>query len=186
MFKIDIDAEGIQRAASSIAHIPGAIIKARKFALNKAEQAMKTAAIEETTAKYYVKASDLRRSITYSRKNGSLQMKVRGTRHTLAAYKLTPLRPGKRRYHLYGAVKREGGLKPLGSNSFLMKSGGKHPYIPMQRTTLRSYPIRSVIAPAYPQIIGNDDTVEKIREEALIAMEKEFKRQALRSLGVLR
>lgn len=187
MLDIQIDSTEIERLTQTIKLIPGAVKQVQRYALMKAQQVMKTTAITETVAKYYVKAAELRKSITTSRKNGELRLQVWGQRRTIAAYMMTPTRrPKHGRYYLYGAVKREGGLKPLGRDAFLMPSRGKHPYLPMRRLSRERLPIEPVIAPAYPQIVGNEQTIESIRLNTSEALTAEFKRQALRSLGVLK
>ena len=187
MLDIQIDSTEIARIAQTMRLIPGAVKQVQRYALMKAQQVMKTTAVNETVTKYYVKAAELRKSITTSRKNGELRLQVRGQRRTIAAYMMSPIRKPKHgRYYLYGAVRRGMGLKPLGRDTFLMPSRGKHPYLPMRRLSRERLPIEPIIAPAYPQLVGNEQTVESIRQNTSEAITSEFRRQALRVLGVLR
>lgn len=186
MVNVLIDASGLERAAKSIANIPGALKKAEKYALSRTGNVVRTTAVRETIARYYVKGTDLRKKITLKKTAEQVQMIVRGKRHTLAAYKLSPMRkPKRRKYNLRGAAKRSEPIEDLGPRAFLMPITGKHPFIPMRRKGTARLPIEAVRGPAYPEIVSEEETLTPIQQEALKAWEQEFKRQALRALGVL-
>lgn len=181
---IQVKAAGLQLASLAIAHIPGAIEKARRYSLQKALSVMRSRAVELTTEKYYAKASEIRRAMTLTRGRDAGRLIVRGQRRTLRHYKLTPTSPGKRKRRLKGAVEKEGGLKELSSRAFLFRSGGV--WIPMKRTGRGRSPIRPIMSPAIPQIVNKPDTIDAVREAGYEALAKEFRRQSMRILGVMK
>lgn len=181
---IQVKASGLQLASLAIAHIPGAIEKAKRYSLQKALTAMRSKAVELTTAKYFIKGSEVRRAMTLTRGKEAGRLVVRGRRQTLRHYKLTPASPGKRKRQLQGAVEREGGLKPLGSRAFLFRSGGV--WIPMKRASRARSPIRPILSPAIPQIVNKPDTIEAVREAGYDALTREFRRQSMRMMGVMK
>ena len=74
---------------------------------------------------------------------------VKGPLLGMNKFKLSPKKPSKH-YTLMGAVKR-GGLKPLGSNAFLMRSG-----IPFARVSRKRFPIVRLMGPSIPQLVGGE------------------------------
>ena len=186
MLKLNADINGLKEIQETIAHIPGAIGKARDYSLSKALAAMKAVAVEQTQQDYYVKGSAIRKSITLRKyKDGTAQFISRGRRLLLSDYYLNPGKIQRKRKPLYGAVRRDTGIKPLGS-AFLIRGQNSGKILPMVRTTRARYPIKALIAPAIPQIIGNDGTIKAMNEAGSEAFRKEFQRQALRALGVLK
>ena len=188
MVELKVDIKGFERAAKLIAHIPGAVAKARKYAVSKALTAVRATAVDRTTEEYYVKGKEIRSSIMMQRGQDNARMIIRGKRLLISHYIMSPKAPPKRgRYNLMGAVKRAGGLKPLGDRAFLMRTRTGKKYAPMRRKGRSRLPVEPIMAPAIPQIIGdNDMTVEAMTKAAQDAMTQEFQRQAMRILGVIR
>ena len=147
---------------------------------------MRTDAVNETKARYYAKPGDIRKTITLRTTSASnLQgaMISRGSRKSLADYKLTPRTPKKGIKGLEGAVKNDG-LKPF-KDGFLLKSkkgGGYKPYI---RTSLGKSGIEPLISPAIPQILKNEETVKIVEEKAVERFEKRLDHEVMRILKLL-
>ena len=192
MIKLQISNEGLQRANGALRQIQGQFPQTVARAVNRTTDGMRTDAVRGTTARYFVKAKDVRASLSFRKATtGNLMgaMVSKGKRHSLADYKLTPSMPtpGKRP-SVKGAVKKDGGLKPL-SRAFLVKrSGGRYfPYYRIgydsgnrQRAEIRSY-----ISPSMPQIIKNEETVREMELGAEERFTKRLTHEIMHLLGII-
>ena len=114
MISLQISDEGLRRANQALHQIQSQFPQAVARAVNRTMDGLKTDAVRETTAKYFVKAKDVRASLSFRKATADNLMGAmvsKGKHHSLADYKLT-LSPGKRP-SVKGAVKKAGGLKPL-------------------------------------------------------------------------
>ena len=182
---IMISAPALERANNALRHISGAFPRAVASAANRTLEGVRTDAVSETKGRYFAKPGDIRKTLTLKRASaGNLAGAVvsRGTRKSLADYKLTPTAPRKGRHTaLKGAVKRDG-LESLG-NAFLVRRGGK--YRPYSRTGTGRWNIEPLISPAIPQIIKNEETVKVIEKGAEERFSKRLDHEVLRLLGAL-
>jgi len=182
---ITVSAAGLERANNALCHIKGAFPKAVSLATNRTLEGLRTDAVSETKSRYFVKAGDVRKTLTLKKANAANMAGVmlsRGARRNLAEYKLTPATPrAGRRTALKGAVKRDG-LKSLG-NAFLVRRGGK--YRPYVRTSSGRWGIESLISPAIPQIIKNEESVKVMEQKAAERFEKRLSHETLHLLGAL-
>ena len=128
-----------------------AVLNAHRYAVAE----LKKLAVSETVSKYYL----TRGQITKTMKTTPTGFKVSSARLGLEKYKLTPKKRTKH-YVLRGAVKRDSGMKPLGSNAFLM---GSHP---VARLTKKRFPTKALVGPSVAQAVGNDETGELLQERA--------------------
>ena len=181
---ISISAEGLERANSALKHINGAFPRAISSTVNRVLEGMRTDVIAGTKSRYFVKPSDIRKTITLKKtSSGNLSgtMISKGSRKSLADYRLIPKAPKKGMRGLQGAVKQDG-MKNI-SEGFLVKRGGK--YKPYLRTGLGKWSIQSIISPAIPQIIKNDETVKIMEENASERFEKRLDHEVMRILRLL-
>lgn len=192
MIDIQIANNALERANISLRRILSDCPKAVARAVNRTMDGMRTDAVRETTQKYFVKAKEVRSSITFRKATaGNLMgaMVSRGRRHSLADYQMMPKtpKPGKRT-PIKGAVKREGGLKSL--RGFLVKrSGGK--YFPFYRTgydpsSRQHGGIKSYISPSMPQIIKNEETIRAMERGAEERFSKRLDHEIMQLLGAFR
>ena len=182
---ITVSAPALERANNALRRISGAFPRAVANATNRTLEGLRTDAVSETKDRYFVKAGDVRKTLTLKKANSANMAGVmlsRGARKSLAEYKLTPTAPRKgRQAALKGAVKRDG-LKSLG-NAFLVRRGGKYrPYI---RTSSGRWGIEPLISPAIPQIIKNEEAVKLMEQKAGQRFEKRLDHEVLRLLGAL-
>ena len=181
---ISISAEGIERANVALKYIKGAFPRAAASTVNRVLEGMRTDTIAETKSRYFAKSSDIRKTITLKKtSSGNLNgaMISKGNRKSLADYQLIPKSPKKGMKGLQGAVKTDG-LKNI-SGGFLVKRGGKYkPYI---RTGSGKWSIQSIISPAIPQIIKNDETVENMEQKASERFEKRLDHEVMRILKLM-
>lgn len=152
MMQFKVDMSGDIKGLKGLGAFPLQIRKAMESAQQEALRAMQAEAVTDVTEDYYLKATAVRKSITLQPFTKGGRFVVRGERQLLHRYKLTPMRPGRKSVELKGAVKRAGGLKPLGS-AFLMRTRtGK--YIAMRRKGSNRFPIKALIGPAIPQLVS--------------------------------
>ncbi len=181
---ISISTEGLERANAALKHIKGAFPRAVASTMNRVLEGMRTDAVAETKERYFVKPSDIRKTITLKKtSSGDLNgaMVSKGNRKSLADYQLIPKTPKKGMKGLQGAVKTDG-LKNI-SGGFLVRRGEKYkPYI---RTGSGKFAIQSIISPAVPQILKNEETVAIIEQKASERFEKRIDHEVIRLLGLL-
>lgn len=172
MIQLTISNRVLERAVSGLRSVQSQFPLAVARAANRTMYGMGTDAAHETAKRYFVKFGDVKKSIEYRKATASNllgTMISRGKRHSLADYQLTPKSPqaGKKAM-LKGAVKREGGLKPLGPAFLIKRAGGK--YFPFYRVASGSgnkyKGIQSLISPSMPQIIKNEETVRAMEHGA--------------------
>lgn len=108
----------------------------------------------------------------------------RGKRLNLAQYKISPSKPLKHRYKLYGAVKR-GALKPI-NRGFLLRLGRSGKIYAFSRKGKGRWNIEGVHSPAVPQLIKNEDTIKYIAENAQSRFSERMNHEILRVLGAFR
>ena len=181
---IQISEQGLKRANQILHSLQADTSKVTARVVNRVMDGMRTDAVSETSQKYYVKAKDVRSSITFRKATaGNLmgEMISRCKRHNLADYQLTPKSPSKgKKTVIQGAVKKAGGLKTLKS-AFLVRRGGR--YFPYYRTGKGRWKISSFISPSMPQIIKNEETVKVMQEKAEERFEKRLSHEIMRLVG---
>lgn len=191
MINIEVSNESLSRAYKQLSQVQSKFPQAVARAVNRTMDGMRTDAVRGTTAKYFVKSSAVRSSLSFRKAApGNLMgaMISRDKRHSLAEYKLTPTTPTKgKRPNIKGAVKKAGGLKPL-SRAFMVKRGGGRYFLyyrigydsgNRQRGGIHSY-----ISPSMPQIIKNEETVKAIQEGAQERFSKRLDHEIIRITGI--
>ena len=192
MINVQIANNALERANHVLRRILSESPKAVARAVNRTMDGLRTDAVRETTQKYFVKAKDVRASLSFRKAtSGNLMgaMVSKGKRHSLADYQLTPSTPkpgGKTQ--LKGAVKRAGGLKSLKYGFLVRRAGGN--YFPFYRIGYDQQhrqrgEIRSYISPSMPQIIKNEETVEAMQHGAEERFAKRLDHEFMQLLGAL-
>ena len=139
--------------------LPAQTQKALGMARRDALKTLRGYAAKLTAEQNYITQSEVKKATAIE--FGGLH--VRGGMRGLEKFKLSPKRPGKRRYVLSGAVRR-GGMKPLGSNAFLMRKGGS--YFPFARTSRKRYPVKRLYGPSIPQLAGSENNLPLIEAKS--------------------
>ncbi len=185
---INFDTGALVRAGVLLRAAPEKIKIAVSHATNRSLESFKTINTRETAKKYFVKQKDVRDSMTVKKSHGGNMFGMvvsKGKRHLLGDYKISPTSPKSgSKTQIKGAVKREGGLKPLNPLTFYVKrAGGKYfPFFRVgYRREARKYgDIRAYVSPSFPQIVKNKETVaeaeQKARETFKNRLEHELKR----------
>ena len=168
---ITVVTHGASGAIEALQSMPAEYQKYMKKALKRAEEAMKKAAIEETRSLYYVTVSQLKGEITVKSRKDNVLLVVRGKRHPLYRFKMSPKRPPKdgKPYTVKGAVRRDGGLKPImqgqHNKPFLMPIQGGANYLAVVREGRPRLPVTPIISPAYSQLVRWAENHEHLIEE---------------------
>ena len=187
MIALQISNEGLERANAILKSMREKLPSAISRTVNRTMDGLRTDAVSETHERYFVKAKDVKSSLTFRKATaGNLMgaMVSRGKRHSLADYQLTPSTPRKgKKIQLKGAVKREGGLKSLGPAFLVKRSGGK--YFPFYRIGKGKWKMNSLISPSMPQIIKNEETVKAIEKGAEERFSKRLDHEVMRLIGIL-
>ncbi len=189
-FSIQISEETLKRANSQLSHIKKAYPLAVARAVNRTTDGMRTDAVNAAVERYYVKPTDVRKTITFRKATSAFMtgtMVSRGRRRSLKDYMLTPSRPTKgAKTEVQAAVKRKGGMKPLPRAFLVKRAGGK--YFAFYRegydpANPKRKGIRSYISPSIPQILNNKEIVEQINERAVDRFSKRLDHEVLYLLG---
>lgn len=187
---VRIDQMYLDKAYKALRAIPGAFPKAVSMAVNRTVEHMRTDAVSETEKRYFTKANEIRKTMTLkkaSATNMNAIMLSRGGRKKLSDYKLTPKTPlAGRKTGFKGAVKREGGLKPLPKGTFMMNTPNAGPVLFLRVSPGRAWRnIKHVHSPSIPQIMKNKETAEIVEERAIETFKKRLDHEVLRILGAL-
>lgn len=161
--------KALERAAKLLSEIPDGYELAVYRSMNRAAQAGRTAAVSTIRQEYEIKASTVRRHFKIhkaSRGNLEALVTAKGPNLPLVQYKTRPKTDttGNARKRVRVAVKKKGGLKPLGQ-SFVYK--GRI----LQRLGTASLPVHEVYGPAIPLAANNNEVVknvEKVMQETFL------------------
>ena len=187
MVSVSVNAEGLKACMTAAKSMPGKAKRGMSRGINRAKTAIQNAAVKETTSRYYVKKSKLRSEMKVKATKTKLNLIVRGRRHNIASYKLSPKKPKTvqaRGYTLKGGVRR-GVLRtitPSNTNNkpFLMPVHGGEHYIAVVRAGRERLPVMSIVSPAYAQLVRwaelyNREIVKAVQEEMSFEMYHEFR-----------
>lgn len=181
MITVKLDTSGITQAIKLLAHIPGAYDRAANRALKRAMEAMKAETVRSGTAKYHIKAGEVRKTLTITPgSRGSMRLVSRGERKSLADYYMTPKRPGKHNKGIKAAVKRTG-IKSL-RGAFLVNIRGR--YLPFVRVGRGKWDIRHLSSVAVPQIAGNEEVSQQVTDRGAEVFSERLNHEVMRELGV--
>ena len=163
-------------------------------ATNRAAERFQTVMVKGTAETYYTRQKDVRGSLAPIKAKGKNAFNFiivsKGKRHSLRDYKISPTKPQKGENTLiYGAVKRDGGLKPLKKRrskkptAFLVRlANGK--YYPFYRIGEGKHKIKGYMSPSIPQLMKNRKNVEEATLEAQRTFEKRLEHELLRQWGL--
>lgn len=188
---VRVDKNSLERAYKLLKHINGGFEHAVAMAMNRTLEGARTDAVRETAGRYFVKSGEVRKTIKIDKaSSGNLggSMVSRGGRRKLSQYQLTPKTPQAGRNKTFkGAVKRDGGLKPLPQGTFMMNTPTAGLLLFIRTATGRSWKnIKHVHSPSIPQIIKNEETVKIVEMQAQERFAKRLDHEVMRMLKVLR
>lgn len=175
---IFIQLEGVNETLLTLSSIkeelPGCISRA----LNRSLEMVKTEQARRTMAKYRVKNSKILSSMNvFKSSKATLEGRVvsGGRPIGLDYFRLTPNTRGKKKKIVKAEVKRTG-LKEIPNAFIAYHSGRLGAFV---RTTDTSYPIRRLMAPSAPQMLGNTSILDYLQGYA----EDNFQKRLEHELG---
>ena len=159
-------------------------------AINRAVSNVKKNMGKETSSLYYISSGNVKKTVNITKATKS-KLKAaaisQGSGIALSKFKVNPGTPVKyrgtsRSPKVYRAgVKKSGGLKPLDGNPkgfiAIMKNSEKiegasdHKGV-WVRTSSNSFPIKQLYGPSVPQMVKNENIMEKINREANETLQK--------------
>lgn len=182
MIYSEIKVSGIPEIEARLGSLKSKAPLALSRAINRAVTNVKKNMGKETAALYYVSSGDVKKTIRVVKATrASLKAAVisSGGPVELSKFKVNPGTPVRYRGRsrspkVYRAgVKKSGGVKPLDGNpkAFIanMKTGHKGVFT---RTSGSSLPIKQLYGPSVPQMVKNDEIMEKINKDANDTLKK--------------
>lgn len=163
--RIVIDNAELQRVQDKLGEIKHKAPNAIASALNRAITNVKANVPKEVRQNYHVKAGDVKQTLKIMKASASkLQGEVKSSGQTLGLdnLKVSPktVNP-KRKSQLKIAVKKGSTKQVLGA--FIASINGTKVF---KRDGKGRLPISRLMGPSVPQMIGNEETVNKINQEA--------------------
>lgn len=169
--RINVDAEGIDRAMKALSHMPGQFVAAFRNATNRAASMGRTRASKIVRKKYTAKAKDIKKSLSLKRATRSDMMATlyaSGHALTLSKYNYSPHRDttGAARRKVRSTMKKDN--KRVVDNGFVYtyKKDGQQ-YIWARTPNDPEYGIKRVSGSSVPRMMGNQhEEVEELIREA--------------------
>lgn len=170
---IEIKADKVKEAQQLLEHIPGAIPKALKTAINKSIRGAKTEASKKVREEYVIQSSRITETMSFkfaSTENLSAYVMSKGRPRALTYFKTRPstIPIGRPKNQLFAQVKKSGGGTIRGAFLALMKSGHLGVFNRMEGNA--SFPIKQLYGPSVPQMLENpsvSDYIETKTQERL-------------------
>lgn len=181
---VKLDAAQIEQAEKVLSHISGGVSKAASRAINRAVEASRAAAVTKIREDYYVAAGTVRDTMTIRRASPTnlfAMVRSSGKRMSLMAFRVRPAEPlkGGRRAIVKVAVKKTG-YKPL-RHAFVVRL--KNSVGVFERTTKKRFPIKKLMGPAVPQMLGTDKVSSYVENKAQETLTKRFEHEVDRMLS---
>lgn len=184
---VSLDEKQARYVRDALRHIPGAAEKAVARAINRAVEGARTDSIKAVCGEYYIKPSDVRKTIHIVRaKPGKLTARVisAGRPIPLIKFKVTPKKPaeaGVKRQTVVAGVKF--GSAVAMPHSFIARMKNGHIGVYSRKRGAGRNPIKQRYSPSAPQMIGNDEVLGYIEKRAHERLDKELRRQIVYMLG---
>lgn len=180
---VKLDAAQIEQAEKVLSHISGGVGKAASRAINRAVEASRAAAVTKIREDYHVAAGTVRDTMTIRRASPTnlfAMVRSSGKRMSLTAFRVRPAEPlkGGKRAIVKVAVKKTG-YKPLRRAFIANMKGNVGVY---ERTTKKRFPIKKLMGPAIPQMLGTETVSRHIEEKAQETLSKRFEHEIDRLL----
>lgn len=183
MIEIKIDSSELERIADMLSSIPKGMEKATSSAINRTLQSTRASATRKVRERYDIKSKDVRGTINLKRAGNSNPhgaMISRGTLIPLIRFKVNPSKPNPaRRKPVFASVKKSGGnIKAAFVTSFDSGHTGV-----FERVGKSRFPIKELYGPSTPQMIGEENIIKELEEEAQEVMLNRLSHEAIRLLG---
>ena len=182
--RIVIDDQALKEVQQRLGPLAEKAPNAISNALNRAVTNVSSNITKEVHKDYHIKAADVKETLKIfkaNRSNLSAEVKSRGKTIGLDKFKVSPktVNP-KRKSQLKIAVKKDGVKQILGA--FIASLNGTKVFT---RDGKNRLPITRKFGPSVPQMIGSDETSEKINHQAYVTYETRLNHEINRLLSRL-
>nr|DAI47325.1 MAG TPA: minor tail protein Z [Caudoviricetes sp.] len=171
MIDIKFDESNVKMAAALLRVAPKEVRGAASAAINRTLTRIKSRSSVRVRERYLAKAAGIKSSFsTRKASSGNLAGAAvsKGAPMPLASFRMVNARRGP----VKAKVLKAGGMKPVKGAFF--KSFPKGYEGPMMRTEKSRYPMKTPYGPSVPSMIGNNQVVEQIGEDAENFYNKRF------------
>lgn len=179
---IHFSTEQLDRAVRALRAIPNGVERAAVPAMNRASLAAKTYGVRKLMATYETRRATVLRSVSLrraDRKTMAAGFVSRGSRLSLASFRVRPGRPTTHGQQLSVTVRKDSGGKPI-KRGFANVVRGK--LAVLQREGAQRYPVRGLFGPAVPQMLNEEGVREEIETRALQVLSARFDHEVTRML----
>ena len=198
IIKLDVDAQGLNRAAELAKRTTTGVKKASYNAIKRTASKMRVRVSTHVRKSYTAQASIVRKSLTTKTpKLNNLRgvILASGSPLPITAFKLSPnpriaierLKNGEKRQRQSRRPMRvqirKGGASGSVPGLFIQQSSRSGYAGPMHRYLRSRYPLRIPYGPSVPQMVGNDDVLENFVPEAMEFYKKRFLHEVEVQLG---
>lgn len=183
---ISVSAENLKAIQKALSGTPKKVNQVLSRAVNRAVTNVKSNISKKVREQYVVKASDVKDSLHITKATVGYPVAVvksTGKKLNLTKFRISPIEPRptsppKNGYRV--EVKKSEGLKtvPRGFLAYTKNSLGF-----FQRTGSSRMPIKRLMGPSIPEMIGHEDTIEYIESEARSMLNKRIEHELERVLG---
>jgi hypothetical protein len=184
---IEIDINNLAQVELALRKTPEKINQVLSRAVNRAATNAKSNMSKKVREEYAIKASDIKNAVNITRATTSkpdATVKSAGKKINLAKFRISPTAPRPNNPPKDGykvQVKKSEGLKVV-PRGFLVNSNGGLAFF--QRTGSSRMPIKRLMGPAVPEMIGNKSVIEWVENEAQKMLNSRVEHELQRTLGV--
>jgi hypothetical protein len=182
MAEVIVDTEELKRIALELKGFPDVAPKAMSSALNRTITTVKTDMKREVVAAYEVKGSDVTKSLSVKKSSPnklSAEAISQGRPIALAHFKFKPKKPmaGKTRRKVMVKVKKSEGFTEIKSKpaAFVQNPNGATNIF--KREGQSRLPIKRLYSLSVPQMLGNQEVINRITVKAHETLEKRVKHE---------
>lgn len=175
---IDIDLEGIEPIQRVIDKAPKEVRKVASRAINRAITSARTEAARGVRGTYRIKHGDVLKTIKIVKSSpGTLHADLTSLDSPIQLIKFSV---SKNKRGLRAGVKK-GSSKPIKSGFIINNArGGANAFV---RLTPKRVPTKGLYGPSVPQMIGNEQIIDKISDQTTEMLMKRMEHEASRVLG---
>ncbi|MFP7469997.1 phage tail protein [Niallia taxi] len=180
---VDLNRQMLEDVQSRLGGMSNKAPNAITSALNRTLTNIASNVSKEVRKEYNIKASDVKQTITKtkaSRSNMTALVVSKGNLVPLDRFKVSPraVQP-KRKKPIKVGVKKDGGLKTT-VGAFVSDINGIKVF---QREGRKRLPVKRLFGPSVPQMLGNDEVVNRINQEGALMFNNRIDHEINRILG---
>lgn len=183
-----IKVQGVKVAVKAIEKVSLNTKKAAMYSVNRVVQRTRTDTTREAAKDYFVRVGDVRKAIVVKKANMTTltgYITATGKPLELKQFKVNPMKVqhrGRKNRRLRARVKRNSGGNMLNGAFVAVLKDHKEENI-YERVGKERYILKKLFGPSIPQMIKNEDVIDRISKTAEQRLNDETNRQIERLLG---